>query len=232
MSPGRRVDKARLRTRVGENGMDYKGYNIAIHEFGHNVEQVLSLNEVDHTLLRGVPNTAFTEGFAFVFQARDLELLGLEEKNELAGHLKTLDILWGTCEIGGVALVDIGVWNWMYQHPDATPAELRDATIAIAKDVWNEFFATVFGVKDVDILAVYSHMIDASLYLPNYPLGHIIAFQVEEHMKGGDMAQEMERMCKLGSITPDLWMKEAVGGPISTAPLLHAAEEALVALAK
>ena len=79
---------------------------------------------------------------------------------------------------------------------------------------------------------MYSHMIDNSLYLPNYPLGHIIAFQVEEHMKSGGMAQEMERMCKIGSVTPDLWMKEAVGAPISTAPLLHAAEEALVALAQ
>jgi hypothetical protein len=232
MSPGRRADKARLRTRIGESGMDYKGYNIAIHEFGHNVEQVFSLNDVDHTLLRGVPNTAFTEGFAFVFQARDLELLGLEGNDPLAEHLKTLDVFWGTYEIGGVALVDIGVWNWMYQHPDATPAELRDATIAIARNVWNEFYAPVFGVKDAEILAVYSHMIDNALYLPNYPLGHIIAFQVEEHMKGGDMAQEMERMCKIGSVTPDLWMKEAVGGPISSAPMLKAAEDAMIALSE
>jgi len=75
-------------------------------------------------------------------------------------------------------------------------------------------------------------MIDNALYLPNYPLGHIIAFQVEEHMKSADLAGEMERMCKLGSVTPDLWMKEAVGGPISTAPLLDAAERALTALAQ
>jgi len=34
-----RSEKSRLRTRIGEGGMDYKGYNIAIHEFGHNVEQ-------------------------------------------------------------------------------------------------------------------------------------------------------------------------------------------------
>ena len=52
--------------------MDYKGYNIAVHELGHNVEQTFSLNYVDHTLLAGVPNTAFTEAMAFVFQERDL----------------------------------------------------------------------------------------------------------------------------------------------------------------
>ncbi|HHX31681.1 MAG TPA: hypothetical protein GX712_03715, partial [Bacteroidales bacterium] len=56
-----RNDLARLRTRIGENGMDYKGYNIAIHEFGHNVEQTITMNDVDFYMLSGVPNTAFTE---------------------------------------------------------------------------------------------------------------------------------------------------------------------------
>ena len=69
-----RGDKPHLRTRIGKDGMDYKGYNIAVHEMGHNVEQVFSLYGVDHTLLSGVPNNAFTEALAFVFQARDLEL--------------------------------------------------------------------------------------------------------------------------------------------------------------
>ena len=59
--------KSHLRTRVGPGGMDYKGYNIAVHEMGHNVEQTLSLNEIDHYMLEGVPNTAFTEALAFVF---------------------------------------------------------------------------------------------------------------------------------------------------------------------
>ena len=57
--------KTRLRTRVGPDGMDYKGYNIAIHELGHNVEQTFSLNGIDHWWLNGVPNTAFTEALAF-----------------------------------------------------------------------------------------------------------------------------------------------------------------------
>jgi hypothetical protein len=228
--PGRRSDNARLRTRVGPDGMDYKGYNIAIHEFGHNVEQVFSLCKVDHTLLRGVPNTAFTEGFAFVFQARDLELLGMAEPDPETEYMKTLDVLWGTYEIGAVSLVDMRVWRWMYAHPDATPADLREAVLDIAKGVWNEFFAPSFGIEDVDLLCIYSHMIDNALYLPNYPLGHIIAFQIEEYMKTRDLASEMERMCRIGSIAPGLWMQEAVGAPISTEPLLHAAEEALDAL--
>jgi hypothetical protein len=50
---GMREAKARLRTRVGAEGMDYKGFNIAVHEMGHNVEQTISLNSIDHTLLEG-----------------------------------------------------------------------------------------------------------------------------------------------------------------------------------
>ena len=76
MGAERRGDKAHLRTRVEPDGMDYKGYNIAVHELGHNVEQTFSLYDIDYTLLAGVPNTAFTEALAFLFQARDLELLG------------------------------------------------------------------------------------------------------------------------------------------------------------
>jgi hypothetical protein len=228
--PGRRTDKARLRTRVLADGMDYKGYNIAIHEFGHNVEQVFSLNRIDHTLLRGVPSTAFSEAFAFVFQARDLQLLGLVNDNPDSEHLAVLDEIWGTYEIGGVALVDMRVWNWMYDNPDADASELKDAVIAIAKDTWNEFFAPVFGIRDIELLAIYSHMIDGALYLPSYPIGSIIQFQIEEYIKTRNLAEEMERMCRLGSITPDLWMKEAVGNPISSEPMLQAAQRALDAL--
>ncbi len=52
----RRGDFPRLRMRLEKEGMNYKGYNIAVHELGHNVEQVFSLYNVDHTLLTGVPN--------------------------------------------------------------------------------------------------------------------------------------------------------------------------------
>ena len=41
--------------------------------------------------------------------------------------------------------------------------------------------------------------------------------------------EEFERMTRYGSVTPDLWMVNATGSPISAAPLLHAAERALAA---
>ncbi len=227
MAAGRLVDKAHLRTRVPKGGMNYKGYNIAMHELGHNVEQVLSFNKIDYTLLRGVPNTAFTEGFAFVFQSRDLEILGIKDDSKEKEHLEALNSLWQTYEIAGVALVDMYAWRWLYKNPNATPQQFKEAVIAIAKDVWNKYYAPVFGINDVILLAIYSHMINSGLYTPDYPLGHIIAFQIEQYLKKANLAAEMERMCKLGSITPNLWMELAVGEPISTKPMLEAASKAL-----
>ncbi len=223
-----RSAKAHLRTRVEKDGMNYKGYNIAVHEMGHNVEQTLSLNYVDHTLLQGVPNTAFTEAFAFVFQGHDLELLGLENDDPNSEALKTLNDFWGTYEIAGVALVDMAVWHWMYDHPDADAGQLREATLKIARDIWNEYYAAVFDKKDVPLLAVYSHMIDSFLYLPDYPIGHIIAYQIEAKMKqAGNIGSEFERMATYGNVAPDVWMKNATGSGISPRAMLAGTECAL-----
>lgn len=223
-----RSEKAHLRTRVGAAGMNYKGFNIAVHELGHNVEQVFSLKDVDHTLLAGVPNTAFTEALAFVFQGHDLELLGLAKPDAMSEAQNTLNDFWGTYEIAGVALVDMAVWHWMYDHPAATPAELKDATLRIARDIWNTYYAPVFGKKDVVLPGIYSHMIHSFLYLPDYPIGHLIAHQIEEQMKKtGTLGTEFERMAKTGSVAPDLWMKKATGAPVGAEALLAAAERSL-----
>lgn len=230
MQSARRGDFPRLRTRVEKEGMNYKGYNIAVHELGHNVEQVFSLYDVDHTLLAGVPNTAFTEAIAFVFQARDLELLGLGKPSAEQERLRVLNDFWSTWEIAGVALVDLEVWHWMYDHPNAKPAELREATVAISKRIWNQYYAPVLGGKDTPLLGIYSHMISYPLYLFNYPLGHLIAFQIEEQVnKKGVVGPEIERMSKQGAVAPDVWMTGAAGGPVSAEPLLRATEAALAA---
>ena len=130
--------------------MDYKGYNIAVHEMGHNVEQVFSLTTIDHTLLQGVPNTAFTEALAFVFQARDLELLGLGAPDpagrapagprRLLGHAR--DRGRGARRHRGLALA-------LRPSRRRRPAQFREAVVAISRDVWNRHFAPLFGVKDV-----------------------------------------------------------------------------------
>jgi hypothetical protein len=175
-----------------------------------------------------VPNTAFTEALAFVFQARDLELLELAEPDAMSQALQVLDDFWGAAEIGAVALVDMGVWHWMYDHPEATPAQLKEATLAIARKVWNDYFAPVFGQRDVTLLGVYSHMIHSRLYLPDYPIGAMIALQIEQQVeRAGDLGGEFERMSRIGRLTPDLWMQQASGAPVGPEAMLAAAAEAL-----
>ncbi|HHV04730.1 MAG: hypothetical protein WCQ69_07525 [Bacteroidales bacterium] len=223
-----RWEPSRLRTRIGNNGMDYKGYNIAVHEFGHNVEQTLSLYDVDHYLLGGVPNTAFTEALAFVFQKRDLQLLGYPSQK--MDDNTVLDIFWGCYEIMGVALVDMYVWQWLYENPDATAETLKQAVLDHARKVWNLYYEPVFGQHDSPLLAIYSHMINSPMYLPNYPFGHIIEFQLEAYFngrmkeEGGVLADEIMRMFTQGRLVPALWMEKAVGSSVNTEPLLRAVD--------
>jgi len=222
-----KTDKALLRTRFTPSGMDYKGYNIGVHEFGHNVEQTISLHNVPNYFLNGVPNTAFTEAVAFTFQSKDLELLGIKNDDPLAEDLATVDLFWSCYEIMGVSLVDIKVWNWMYENPNCTADQLQNAVISIAKEVWNQYYAPVFGIQDQTILAIYSHMIDAPLYLSAYPIGHVIDFQLGQYLKGKNIATEIERMYAIGRVTPNLWMQRAVGADVSVEPLLKATETAI-----
>jgi oligoendopeptidase F len=211
--------------------MDYKGYNIGIHEFGHNVEQTISLHEVDNYFMRGVPNTAFTEALAFTFQNRDLELLGLGNNDTINEDLNTLDIFWNCYEIMGVSLVDIKTWQWMYAHPKANAEQLRNAVMNIAKEVWNLYYAPIFKEKDQVILACYSHMIVDPLYLSAYPIGHLIDFQFEQYLKGKKIGPEVERIFAMGHLTPDLWLQRAVGQKLSTTPLLNATSNAVIDVA-
>ena len=225
---GRKED-ARLRTRIPENGMDYKGYNIAVHEFGHCVEQVLDMYMIDYYMLSGVPNTAYTEASAFLWQQRDLQLLpqsAVSGQHSAISKDAVYDQFWSMYEIMGVSLVDMQMWKWIYAHPEATPQQLCEATMQIAKDIWNTYYEPVLGEHDCILLAVYSHMVNAPMYLPNYPLGHIVQFQLEEHLAEcktqKEFAQEYMRIYRLGRLTPKQWMIQAVGTPPSIDPILRA----------
>ena len=224
---GMRGAVAHLRTRVSSKGMDYKGYNIAVHEFGHNVEQTISLYDVDYYMLSGVPNTAFTEATAFLFQERDLMLLGINEDNPEKDKRQTLDAAWSLMEIMGVSMVEMKIWNWLYENPGTTPAELKKQTITTATEVWNKYYAPAMGVNDSPLLAIYSHMINVPLYLQNYAYGQIIQFQIEDHLRGKDFSDEIDRMYSMGRLTPQYWMNLAVGAKISSQPILKALDEAL-----
>jgi len=222
-----KAEKAHLRTRIPATGMNYKGYNIAVHEFGHNVEQTISLNNVPNYMINGVPNTAFTEALAFVFQERDLFLLNMKDTNPEKEYLKTVDIFWSLYEIMGVSLVDMKMWQWLYANPNSTAIQLKDAVLQISKAVWNSYYAPVFGMKDQTILGIYSHMINSPMYLPNYAFGHLIHFQLEEHFKTHEFAPEVLRIFALGQLTPNEWMKQAVGTPLSNEAILKATQTAV-----
>ena len=226
-----RKEPARLRTRIPAAGMDYKGYNIAVHEFGHCVEQVLDLYFIDHYMLSGVPNTAYTEASAFLWQQRDLQLL---PKSQITNHKSQMskdevyDQFWSMYEIMGVSLVDMTMWRWIYDHPKATAEELCSATIRIAKDIWNRYYEPVLGEHDCVLLAIYSHMVNAPMYLPNYPLGHIVQYQLEEHLSQcksqREFASEYMRIYRLGRLTPKEWLIQAVGAAPSIDPVLRAVD--------
>ena len=231
-----RNQPARLRTRISDKGMDYKGYNIAVHEFGHNVEEVISLYDIDYYTLAGIPNTGFTEASAFLFQQRDLQLLGYkakgeEAKGEEAKGEEVLDMIWGMYEIMGVSLVDMAMWEWLYANPKATAAQLREAVIAIAGDIWNKYYAPLLGEPDCPLLGIYSHMVGYALYLPAYPIGNIVQFQLEEHLSQLDgqvaWANEYTRIYQQGKLTPDAWMRGAVREAMSVEPILKAVRKAL-----
>ena len=225
-----REQPARLRTRVGAKGMDYKGYNIAVHEFGHNVEEVISLYDMDYYTLAGIPNTGFTEASAFLFQERDLQLLHKNLQTSQNAE-QIFDLIWGMYEIMGVSLVDMRMWQWLYANPKATAAELREAVLAIASDVWNHYYAPILGEKDSPLLAIYSHMVGYALYLPAYPIGHLVQYQLEEHLSQcatqEEWAKEYTRIYQQGCLTPDAWMRGAVGKPMSVEPILTAVKEAI-----
>ena len=235
-----REQPARLRTRVGNKGMDYKGYNIAVHEFGHNVEEIISLYDIDYYTLAGIPNTGFTEASAFLFQERDLEILNYElgiknhaneDHSKLLIQNSTFDMIWGMYEIMGVSLVDMRMWQWLYAHPKATAADLREAVVQSASEVWNQYYAPVLGEKDSPLLGIYSHMVGYALYLPAYPIGNLVQYQLEEHLaecrSADEWAKEYTRIYQQGRLTPDAWMRGAVGEAMSVEPILKAVREAL-----
>jgi hypothetical protein len=74
-------------------------------------------------------------------------------------------------------------------------------------------------------------MLNYPLYLSNYPVGHIVHYQLEEHLAqfGSDaaFAAELQRIYRQGRLTPQAWMQGAVGAPISVEPLLTAVSRIL-----
>jgi hypothetical protein len=227
-SPGARHDLQLLRVRVPPGGMNEIEFSTFMHELGHCVEGVLSSFRMDYNLLWSVPNSALTEAFAFTFQDRADEILGRRIKND--DNVVTLQRFWEAFEIAGPALVEMDFFHWLYQHPKASAAQMQKAIRTIGDDIWARYHAKIFGTRSFGLLSVYSHILWCDLYLADYPLGYVAAYQIRQFLKRRSLGKEMPRICATGSVYPDVWMQTAVGRPIEATPLLRDTAAALKAL--
>ncbi len=214
-----------LRVRVDDDGCSEMSFETFMHELGHCVEGVLSSFEMDYQCLWGVPNTAFTEGFAFTFQNLSDEILGRSKQS--SQEASTLLRFWEPFEIAGSALTEIRFYHWLYKNKKATPLQMMKAIRRIGDKVWQEFYARIFGSDGYGIMSIYSHILWGTFYLAEYPMGYVIAYQVRKFLEGKPLPEEMTRMCRSGRIYPEQWMKAAVGQGISVSPLLDDTAKAL-----
>ena len=229
MRPGIPEYGAWLRTSRLDDRLGWDGFDTAMHELGHNLEQLISTHWVPRPLLRNVPNTACTEAFAFLYQSLARRVVGLADEADEARAFAagSVEAMLAACQIAGPSLVELYAWRWLYEHPNATAEELRERVLGIAEDTWSRYYQAHYGDDPYRILAAYQHMIGYPLYLADYTLGHIISHQIRSHMRGKDLAAETRRICSIGRFTPDLWMRRAVGGPISATQLAADADDGL-----
>jgi len=232
MRPAMPEYAAWLRTNSLPDELGWDGFDTAMHELGHNLEQLISTHWVPRPALRNVPNTACTEAFAFLYQSKASEVIGLQPEpgDREPWAVDAIQAMLSACQIAGPALVDLHAWRWLYEHPECTPCEFRDQVISIAGELWDRFYAEDFGEDPYHILAAYQHMVAHALYLPDYVIGHVQSQQIRVHMRGRDLAAETRRICSIGRFTPDLWTRTAVGSPISVEPMIKDVEAALDAL--
>ena len=212
-----------LRTNRLKDELGWDGFDTAMHELGHNLEQLCSTFFVSRPALRGVPNTACTEAFAFLYQSLAKRVLGIEDGDaaERAYHEETIAAMLMTCQIAGPSLVELRTWREIYTLGDACrPETIRAALLRHSEEVWAEFFQQHFGEDPYHILGAYQHMLGHPLYLADYAIGRTMSHQIRSHMRGRDLAAETRRICSIGSVTPDAWMRTAVGGPLSPQALI------------
>ena len=220
-----------LRTSRLKDQLGWDGFDTAMHELGHNLEQLCSTYFAPRPALRNVPNTACTEAFAFLYQSLGKRVLGLEPEG---GHTRAFQIdsiqtMLAACQIAGPSLLEIQVWRWLYATPDASVHDLRAEVLRIADHLWKRHYERDFGHDSSHLLAAYQHMIGHPLYLADYTLGHVISHQIRSHMRGKDLASETKRITSIGRFTPDLWMHKAVGTGVSAATLANDTAHALIA---
>jgi len=228
--PPLRGDTALMTTVFNRHGLDFKAFRIAMHELGHVVCGVYTTKNIDHYILADVPTSGITEGIAELLAFKNTEGLGLTQQRSFEEQKEMLSLaaLWYLVDIGGQSLTEIETWKWMYLHPEATAAELQNAVLHISGEIWNKYYASVFGgIKDQHILSLYNHFITGSLYLFNYFIGDVVMFQLYDAFMPGNLEDGLKNACCEGQTLPELWMLHAVGEKISLKPLMGTAQKAI-----
>ncbi|MSR70360.1 MAG: hypothetical protein EXS17_08460 [Phycisphaerales bacterium] len=223
-----------LRTGRLKDELGWDGFDTAMHELGHNLEQLCSTFFAPRPSLRGVPNTACTEAFAFLYQSLGKRVLGIEPDggSQRAFAIDTVQTMLAAAQIAGPSLLELYVWRWLYANPAASAAALRTEVLAIADRIWGRFYARDFGNDPSRLLAAYQHMIAHPLYLADYTLGHVMSHQIRSFMRDKDIAAETKRITSIGQVTPELWMQRAVGSGVSIDSLARDTREALTLLTR
>jgi hypothetical protein len=207
----------------GARGPEGRDWLAALKGDGLWLANRLAARSAGSPLLAGVPGPACATALARVFRARTLARLDPAGTGERA-----LEALWSTFRSAGTALVDLAVWHWLYDHPEAGADQLRQAVPALAREVWNRHYASLLGQRDATLLAAAPRLVDGRLGLADPPLGRIIAAQVEARLdRPGAEAAELTRMAGLGRRGTDLWVQLATGAPLGPEALLAAAEKGL-----
>ena len=218
-----------LRTSRLKDQLGWDGFDTAMHELGHNLEQLCSTYFAPRPALRNVPNTACTEAFAFLYQSLGKRVLGIEATDgaDRAFAIDSVQTMLAACQIAGPSLLELQVWRWLYANPTATAEQLRTEVLAIADRLWKRFYERDFGADPYRLLAAYQHMIGHPLYLADYTLGHVMSHQIRSFMRTKDIATETRRITSIGRLTPELWMQRAVGNGVSAKALCEDAAGSL-----
>ncbi len=233
MRPGLPEYGAWLRTSRLDKEFGWDGFDTAMHELGHNLEQLCSTHYAPRPLLRNVPNTACTEAFAFLYQSLGRRVLGLEKPDEVkrSFDLDSIGTMLAACQIAGPSLLELYTWRWIYANPKASAQQLRDQVLAIADQVWEKYYEPLHAKDHNRLTAAYQHMVAHPLYLADYTIGHVMSHQIRSFMRGKQLAAETKRITSLGRLTPDQWMRQAVGAPLSIEPLAQDCAAALTRIA-
>ncbi len=213
--PKAKGDKAYLRIRMDGNALSYEAYKSAIGDLGKCCAGIISVYNSDSFLLAGLPGPVLYDAYAVLFINRACIALGLEDLAENSASYMSDEEIWDAWRSAGFALHSLYLVRWLRDNPTATDSEASKESLKIAKEIWNSYFKPFIGFEDSVILASSSRHYYEPLSLSSIPLGFVAAAHIRKAGAGRSFASEMDRMCSLGRVTPEVWLVKNTGSGFS-----------------